>query len=98
MSSLASEGSLCRGRKEGSPQASSWGLSDCGGKRHSYLRQLWQPGPFQAAKCYSKDVKDNGSPCVVHSLCTRAWVKCFVHCELILCPHCIVISPFTDKE
>lgn len=46
VSSLASEDSLCRGRKEGSPQPSSWGLSDCGVKRYSHLRQLWQPGPL----------------------------------------------------
>lgn len=62
MTSLASEHSFCGGRKEGFLQPSSWGLSDCGVKRHRHLRQLWQPGPFQVSKCYSEEVGDNGSP------------------------------------
>lgn len=33
MSSVSSEDSLCRGRKEGCPQPTSWGLSGCGVKR-----------------------------------------------------------------
>lgn len=102
MSSLASEDSLCRGGKEGGPQPLSWGLSDWGGRQHRHQRQLWQPGPSQAARCSAntdgngKDVGSDGSP--------HCWMLPvsqglgWGHDELTLCCPCIIISPFTDKE
>lgn len=98
MSSLASEDSLCRGRKEGSPQPSSWGLCDCGVKRYSHLRQLWQPGPLQVAKSYSKDVRNNGDPHCCTLTVHRGLGQGFVHHELILCPHCNGSAPLQIRK
>lgn len=85
--SLASEDSLCKGRKEGFLWPSSWGLSDCGVRRHSHRGSC---GNQDTCKLLSVTVKMPGimaAPTVGCSLCTRVGSKPLVH-ELTPCPEC----------